>query len=697
MIEAQQQELQRLQERLERLEADSWSARQEIEKMHEAREEAEAVLEMAVTRGDHPGTFNIPGTNTSVKIGGYVKADFIYDIGPENGDSFAASAIPADGTAGDRRSGKFRAHARQTRLNFSTWTPTEIGEALHWLGVLDQQLGRPAAGRACLARAVALDPASPQRRYHYAEALRAAGEHGEAVEHYRAALERASGVADIWLGLGTAQLALGEVENAIQSLERARSLAPGDATIKAMLEAACAESAFRAGERLRAGGRLAEAAGCYRRAIELDPTHSLALVNLGVVQERQGEAEAALDAYERAVAIDPGLPEARLNLGIARAVAGDREAARGELEAAVAAAPTLGVAHYHLALLDDAATDRALASRRDAEAVERLERLVAADGVASADRAEMSFALARRLDRLGLHDRAFAHLARANTLRHAAAPFDARAHRRLVVSLMAEIGRDFFSARQGWGEKTALPILVVGMPRSGSTLLEQLLGAHPKIEGVGESEAVRQLTRQTVGDGTPSLAAALADLDRTAAARLGEAYVGGLAATAPAARHLVDKMPSNYLRLGLVGLIAPNARIVWCRRDPLDTCLSCFFQSFGEGSRFAYDLKALGLVHRLQARLMRHWQKVLPNPIHEVAYEDLVRQPEATGRRLLAFLGVAWDPACLDPARWRQTIRTSSLWQARTAIHHRSIGRWRHYARHLEPLCRALDTAAHDD
>lgn len=167
--------------------------------------------------------------------------------------------------------------------------------------------------------------------------------------------------------------------------------------------------------------------------------------------------------------------------------------------------------------------------------------------------------------------------------------------------------------------------------------------------------------------------------------------MAALAGTAPAARRIVDKLPGNYLRLGLLARIAPLARVVWCRRDPLDTCLSCYFQSFAEGQHFAYDLEGLGLVYRLHERLMRHWQQVLPNPILEVSYEQLVRDPQAEAQRLVAFAGLAWQPGCLAVAGNRRPIRTSSLWQAREPVHRRSIARWQRYASHLEPLCRALD------
>ena len=558
------------------------------------------------------------------------------------------------------------------------------GDALHWLGVLEQHLGRPAAARACLARAVTLDPGSAQRRYHLAEVLRAAGEHGEALPHYEAAVTRASGIADVWVGLASTLLALERIDEAIEALEHARTIAPADAGITALLHQACAEAAFQGGERLRRLRRWRDAAACYRQALELDPDHARALVNLGTCLEQDGHLAVAKELYERATRADAELAEAPLNLGIARAVEGDRTGARQALRTAIALDPTLGTAHYHLALLDDATLDRA--------AVPELERLIAAADIGEHDRAQLGFALARRLDRLGDHDRAFQALAAANRLRHQAAPFNPAAHETLVHALIGRLDRRFFTQAGETGIKSELPLLVVGMPRSGTTLVEQILAGHSAVHGAGEREDLLELCR-LVATRAPrgSLADAIAALGPDQARDLGQSYVRRLTASSLAAERIVDKLPGNYLRLGLLARIAPKARVIWCRRDPLDTCLSCYFQSFAAGQRFSYDLEALGLVYRLHERLMRHWRAVLPNPILEVRYEALVADPEAEARRLVAFAGLDWQPGCLATEARTGPIRTSSLWQVREPVHRRSVGRWQAYARHLVPICHTLD------
>ena len=565
-------------------------------------------------------------------------------------------------------------------------TIPDDGDALDWQGVLEQHLGRSAVARDCLERAVALDPRSAQRRFHLAECLRAADAHAEALEHYRIAAQLAPGKADIWFGLASTLLAEGEIEAAVQALEAARRLAPQDAGIAALMRTACAEAAFGAGERLRSGRNWREAASCYRRALELDPAHGRAMVALGICLEQEGDLAAAGALYARATDDHPERAEAPLALGIVRAVIGDRDGARSALEEAIARVPTLGTAHYHLALLDGRG--------RDPAAVATLRRLLTRPDLGDDDRAQIGFALARRLDRLGEHDDAFGALRCANEIRRRVSPFDHHAHRRLVDDLVQRLDRHSFSGTGPSGVPSELPLLVVGMPRSGTTLVEQILAGHDQVHGAGERDDLRRFCRELAGGETPRpLAEAILLLDPVTARDLGERYVAALSKTVPSAERIVDKLPGNYLRLGLLARIAPAARVIWCRRDPLDTCLSCWFQSFADGQNFTYDPPALGLVYRLHERLMRHWQQVLPNPILEVRYEDLVMEPETEARRLVTFAGLDWQAGCLDVTANRRPLRTSSLWQAREPIHRRSIARWRHYEQFARLLTLCIPAA----
>jgi hypothetical protein len=231
-----------------------------------------------------------------------------------------------------------------------------------------------------------------------------------------------------------------------------------------------------------------------------------------------------------------------------------------------------------------------------------------------------------------------------------------------------------------------MPIFVLGMPRSGTTLVEQILASHPQVHGAGELRALQRLV-----DGLGDYPAAATRLAPAELARLGESYLAQIRPLAGGRAHLVDKMPANFLHAGLIHLMLPGARIVHCRRDPVDTCLSCYTKLFSGEQMFAYDLRELGLFHRAYQTLMAHWRAVLPpDRFIEVDYEAVVENLEGEARRLVAFLGLPWDEACLGFHKTERPVRTASVNQVRQPIYRTSAGRWKAHAAHLEPLLSAL-------
>jgi Sulfotransferase family len=252
---------------------------------------------------------------------------------------------------------------------------------------------------------------------------------------------------------------------------------------------------------------------------------------------------------------------------------------------------------------------------------------------------------------------------------------------------------DFFRKAAGHGDDSWAPIFIVGMPRSGTTLMEQVLASHSKVFGAGELETFKELVgecaqRRKVPPAYPDLVALLPPEEMT---ELGRQYTTRVRALAPEAAHIVDKMPLNFLFVGLIHAAFPRARIINTRRDPLDNCVSCYSLLFTGAQPFAYDLAELGHYYRGYERVMEHWHKVLPPGIlMDVQYEDLVDDLEGVSRRVLAHCGLDWEDACLDFHRTERTVRTASLMQVREPIYRRSIGSWRRYEKHLGPLCAAL-------
>lgn len=248
------------------------------------------------------------------------------------------------------------------------------------------------------------------------------------------------------------------------------------------------------------------------------------------------------------------------------------------------------------------------------------------------------------------------------------------------------------ATRAAEGNESALPVFVVGMPRSGTTLVEQILASHSLVHGAGElhdvQDIARTLPRHTPA-GTP-YPACVHELDGTIMRGFGDAYVRSVRTLSQDSLRIVDKMPLNYLFLGLLALLLPNAHIVHCRRNPLDTCLSCYFQRFRGSQEYSYDLGHLGRYYILYRQLMDFWVDTLPLPILHVDYEELVADPETIARELVAFCGLKWQERCLDFHCADRAVTTSSNWQVRRPVYRTAVERWRNYAPHLGPLRAAL-------
>jgi hypothetical protein len=280
---------------------------------------------------------------------------------------------------------------------------------------------------------------------------------------------------------------------------------------------------------------------------------------------------------------------------------------------------------------------------------------------------------------------AFRHYDAANRLERRHARFDRAAHARAVDAAIKTFTTDFFASRAALGSASSRPVFIIGMPRSGTTLVEQILARHSRVFGAGELEFwMRQYARLGVSS--------IVQLDRDRSSALAAAYLAELEGLDASADFVTDKMPHNFLCLGLVHLVFPSARIVHCRRNPVDTCLSIYFQKFTRAHGYASDLDDLAFYYREYLRLMDHWRAVLPSAIlHEVRYEDLVTHQEATSRALLAELEWTWEDRCLDFHSSDRRVATPSDWQVRQPIYRDSLDRWRRYAPYIAPLLPLAD------
>lgn len=440
------------------------------------------------------------------------------------------------------------------------------------------------------------------------------------------------------------------------------------------------------GNALVLSSQFAEAASHLRKAVKINPGFADAWANLGKCHRQDGDIAQARQCYEKALALQPGFLRARAGLAEAASELGNFDEAEAAFAAILKDDPYNVEALCGMSVIKRYAPDDPLFAR--------IEAALAMPRRSEEDRASLHHALAKICSDAGDFDRAFEHygLGKARTKPR----FNLDHHAAVYAAMREGFTADFFEARRGFGSGDERPVFVVGMPRSGTTLVEQVLSAHSDVAGMGELPVMRRIAVElgfgaSDPDDFPRKAAALGPEDcRALAARYLKAH-----ARAPAkASRLIDKSPHNYEMLGLIALLFPNARIIHCRRDPMDTCVAVYTQNFSESHAYNRDLATLGAYYRCYEDLMDHWSANLPMTMHHHSYEGMVSDFEASARSLVDALDLDWDPECLNYSRHQRQVRTPSRWQVRQPIYRSSVGRWKRYERHLGPLKQALEQVA---
>jgi tetratricopeptide (TPR) repeat protein len=513
--------------------------------------------------------------------------------------------------------------------------------ALQHLAIIHANRGEFDQAERLFGKALAVDPASAEAHNNLGRVLMARNQHRKAIASFRRALALQPHMVEVEFNLGALHLKLGQPEAAISHLRRALELRPAFPEAQGLLAGALNE------------------------------------------QGRGGEAIALLEA---AIAANP--PEAGLHhaLGRIRVELGDFEQAKASFTTAIDLRPGWGAPYYDLSLIH-----RFLADDPRLAVMERLLRdpvALSLDG-----RIGLHMALYRSHADAGRYDDAFSHLGNANRIRRAAVKYDEAAWKSRSQAIRQVFAARFLGDRVGQGHASPLPIFVLGFPRSGTTLVEQILASHPAVHGAGElpylGETIESFAKS--GPSTARYPECLIGAGPEAFAGLGAAYDDLLRRLAPAALRIVDKMPINYLHVGLIHLILPKAKIIHVRRNAMDTCFSCFENDFGNRQAFSYDLGELGRCYADYREMMAHWRQVLPaDGMLEVAYEDVVADLEAQARRLIRYCGLPWDDRCLRFHETERAVFTQSQAQVRRPLYSSSVGRWKPYARHLEPLAVAL-------
>ena len=563
-------------------------------------------------------------------------------------------------------------------------------EALGHLGLICLQQGNIEEAIGLFTEALDRDPNSAEAHGNLANAFLAAKRLDEAVTAYRATLAIDPDYAEANYGLATALQGLERLDDAVAAYQKALAIDPD-----------YAEAAYGLGTVLQTLKRQNEAIGFYETALAIDPDYPEANHNLATALQAESRHDEAIRFYRKAIAIAPGLSEARNNLGGAFEEIGRLDEARECFEKAIALNPKR--AGYYLNLFD---TKKATAEDPHFLALQTLAQNVAALSVD--EQIPLHFTMGKALAHIGEHDRSFRHYLEGNALKRRQVDYDEAeamgAARRTRSVFSAELMR----SQGGLGHPSGMPIFIVGMPRSGSTLVEQILASHPKVFAAGERLELRDTLNSFLGAAGPNMTFPDRFLATTEQElrELGASYLRRLRAatiTGPeAARHaatpferITDKMPSNFRLVGVIHLALPNARIIHTCRDPVDTCLSCFSTLFVGDQPFAWDLAELGRYYRAYRRLMDHWRRVLPQEVMlDVHYEELVADFEPQARRIVAHCGLEWDEACLAFDKAARPVRTASMVQVRQPVYKSSVGRPRPNPELLRPLLGTLGDLA---
>ena len=620
-----------------------------------------------------------PGTTTATVATGHVTKPLLPEAITEAGRTadrysalqraFVADAVHA--AAGAAAPGAFWSAGAAANPS-GTPAPAKPSKAraraAHALAVQGARLvrqGRHAQAIAPLRRSVELDPTVATAQHDLGLACLAAGRLEEAASAFASTVRLNPDLASAHHNLGLALDHLGRVDHAFLAYEAAVKLEPKLDTAQ-----------FRLGQIYLGRGRGAAAAAFRAAAAATTAGSAQARISEAFAADAEGKGAEAQALLRAVIAADPACGMAYLVLGQILAQAGQSAEAAACLERGITLVPEMLAAWQGFAANTRfTAADRAL--------IERIRACLERPNLTVAQRKAIHFALGKAHDDIGDYAEAMRHIDAANRIRSAAAVLDRASLARQTGWLIAATPPGYLDRRPDLGVADETPILIVGMPRSGTTLVEQILSSHPDVAPGGELGFWLERNRAGVGIFD---AAARPEVVRS----LADDYLAVLRAISPDAARVTDKMPFNFGLLGVIRQVFPRAAIVHCRRHPVDTCLSIFSTGFETTIDFAGDRGSLVFFYRQYQRLMAHWRDVLPaDRFIEVDYEALVADPEPLTRRLVATCGLAWNDACLAPHRNRRRITTASVWQARQPIYRTSVERWKRYEPWLGEL-RAL-------
>lgn len=560
----------------------------------------------------------------------------------------------------------------------------EDPELLHQLAQALAGLEQYDDARSTYEAALALNPRDVNILNNFATLLIRLTDYGEAVRHLEQAVQADNGFAMGFANLGSARRNLGDLDGAEAACREALRLEPQNPQALNNLGNVAKDR----GDNLRA-------IEMFQRSLALAPELLEALVNLGSVYGLEGRTDESIEALENALALNPNLAATHNALGLTHLEAGNLDAANSEFKAAIGLDPNCVDAYYNLA--------RSSASEFDEETVARLKALLASLTCPSDEAISLNFALAEIQKKFGRHEDAFSYAERGNLLR--GRQFTESGHLyvqaeqdRLSARYLQRFPEAVQSCLRSSASASELPVFILGVPRSGTTLVEQIIAAHPQAHGAGElpfvAETAAALCALGSGAEFPDCLGSITPEEFRDAA---SGYLSRIAAIRPGNSRIIDKSPFNHRYLGLLSSLFPRAHFIYCHRDERDVGLSCYFQNFSAPLPWSTDLLDIGHYIRGYNLVMEHWGEELGSRIHKVSYERLVADPESEIRDLIDAVDLPWDDRCLNFEKSKNLVQTASKWQVRQAVYSHSVGQWRHYEAQLAPLFEALQGSSVDE